>query len=808
MPGEGNDDPATGDRWNWTLGQDQYDWLKQTLENSDAKYKFLFSHQLLGGTQAYVRGGAVPAPWFEWGGYTVNASNTNEIWEFDTKRPGMPETIRQILIDNNVSATFRGHDHQFVYEKRDGIVYQLLPSPCMGSSYGFDLYDDSPWVQPGGNLPNSGYLRCTVSPTQTLVQYISTSTGNEVYAYTIDPITTPEPTISIIGTPLADFYSNSGSPSEEQSYTVSGSDLMDDITITAPSDFEISENSGSGFGSSITLNQSGGSVVETTIYVRFNRANAGTSSGDITHTSSGATQQDVAVSGTAYSDPTIVITGTPLNDFTGETGSPSDEQSYSVSGYNLGGDIIITAPTDFEISENSGSGFTSLITLVQSGGTVSETTIFVRFNRSSAGSSNGNITHASSGATQQDVAVSGTATDPPDINFISEIGSANIKDSGQDDLVITTTTAVSEGDDIMIGYVSDPNASVVINITDAVGNTYNEIALSINYGQLRTYLFAAYNVSALPSGSAITITQSEGTPAARAAVAAVFRGIVGIDLLDQTSTGDGSGTSPSSGLTATTMDANELIIGVIGTEGPAGDAEGTWSNSFSTGARHGSSGSTDDTNVSVALGYYVASSTGTFAAEKTGITSRDWSAVVATFTVDAINYDEIYSDYNSDSGFSATVSHPDGDQFTATATSGTISSIHVYRVDGNPLASATVNPASATVDANRYWGVRIYGSDTPTYSVVYNYDGHLGISNELDLDLVLRSGPLDNTWEQALGTLDENNNTVTLTGQTGTEYALASMNGDNSLPVELVNFSAIGGDAKVKLQWSTGIRSK
>ena len=29
--------------WDWTLGEDQYKWLQDTLENSDAKYKFVFS---------------------------------------------------------------------------------------------------------------------------------------------------------------------------------------------------------------------------------------------------------------------------------------------------------------------------------------------------------------------------------------------------------------------------------------------------------------------------------------------------------------------------------------------------------------------------------------------------------------------------------------------------------------------------------------------------------------------------------------------------------------------------------------------
>jgi phosphodiesterase/alkaline phosphatase D-like protein len=34
--------------WGITLGDAQYQWLKQTLESSTAKYKFVLSHQVLG----------------------------------------------------------------------------------------------------------------------------------------------------------------------------------------------------------------------------------------------------------------------------------------------------------------------------------------------------------------------------------------------------------------------------------------------------------------------------------------------------------------------------------------------------------------------------------------------------------------------------------------------------------------------------------------------------------------------------------------------------------------------------------------
>ena len=79
---EGTDDSVTGDQWNWTLGAQQFNWFRQTLENSNARFKFVFSHHMLGGIPkyrygvgpGYVRGGAGAAPYFEWGG--KNADGT------------------------------------------------------------------------------------------------------------------------------------------------------------------------------------------------------------------------------------------------------------------------------------------------------------------------------------------------------------------------------------------------------------------------------------------------------------------------------------------------------------------------------------------------------------------------------------------------------------------------------------------------------------------------------------------------------------------------------------------------------------
>lgn len=102
---------------------------------------------------------------------------------------------------------------------------------------------------------------------------------------------------------LSSFSQAVGTPSADQTYTVSGSSLVEDVVITPPAGFEISTNGGSswnGNSSPVSLAQSGGGLAgqPVTISVRLNNASAvGSLSGNITHTSSGAETKNVAVSG-------------------------------------------------------------------------------------------------------------------------------------------------------------------------------------------------------------------------------------------------------------------------------------------------------------------------------------------------------------------------------------------------------------------------------------------------------------------------------------------------------------------------------
>ena len=125
--GEGQDGEASGDRWDWTLGIQQYLWLKHTLENSDATYKFVFSHHVTGGETNYGRGGIDAAPYFEWGG-----KNADGTWGWDTHRPaseGWECPVHQLMVDNGVTVYFHGHDHMYAREELDGIAYVECPKP-------------------------------------------------------------------------------------------------------------------------------------------------------------------------------------------------------------------------------------------------------------------------------------------------------------------------------------------------------------------------------------------------------------------------------------------------------------------------------------------------------------------------------------------------------------------------------------------------------------------------------------------------------------------------------------------------------
>ncbi len=190
----------SSDNWDWTLGEQQYHWFRQTLENSHAASKFVFCHQLVGGKDPEGRGGSEHARYYEQGGLNEDGS-----WGFDEKRPGWGKPIHQLMVENNVTVFFHGHDHFFAKQVLDGVVYQLVPQPShpnyekagQASKYGYIT---------GSILPSSGHLRVSVSNSTVTVDYVRAYlpadenptagrvNGKVDYSYTIHAPSTSAPT--------------------------------------------------------------------------------------------------------------------------------------------------------------------------------------------------------------------------------------------------------------------------------------------------------------------------------------------------------------------------------------------------------------------------------------------------------------------------------------------------------------------------------------------------------------------------------------------------------------------------------------
>jgi hypothetical protein len=106
--------------------------------------------------------------------------------------------------------------------------------------------------------------------------------------------------------------------------------------------------------------------------------------------------------------PTIILSTNMLALGSTTEGTAASAQTFTVSGTNLTSDIILTAPAGVEFSSN-GSSYTPTLDLAQVGGTVASTIIDARIGISAPkGPVSGTIAADSTGATEQDIAVTGT----------------------------------------------------------------------------------------------------------------------------------------------------------------------------------------------------------------------------------------------------------------------------------------------------------------------------------------------------------------------------------------------------------------
>ena len=147
----------------------------------------------------------------------------------------------------------------------------------------------------------------------------------------------------------------------------------------------------------------------------------------------------------------------------------------------------------------------------------------------------------------------------------------------------------------------------------------------------------------------------------------------------------------------------------------------------------------------------------------------------------------------------ANISHPSGENFAVTSTSGSPAGIQVYRVDEQPN---TLTGASGVGVNNKYFGVFQAGGTSPQYTAVYNYNGnpYVNIGNVNTLQLYRRNDNTVTTWASAAATLNTVAKTLSVVGQS-TEYILGSTG--VVLPLSLTNFNANKKGTIVNINWLT-----
>jgi len=155
---KGANNGKTKDLWQIGIGDEQYAWFKSTLEKATAKYIFVFAHHVMG----TGRGAVEISTDYEWGGRDPKGTTT-----FKEQRPNWELPIHDLMVKHKVSIFFQGHDHIFVTQERDGLIYQAMPNPADDT---FSMFNSDAYKS-GIKAPNSGHVRVSVSGAEAKVEY-------------------------------------------------------------------------------------------------------------------------------------------------------------------------------------------------------------------------------------------------------------------------------------------------------------------------------------------------------------------------------------------------------------------------------------------------------------------------------------------------------------------------------------------------------------------------------------------------------------------------------------------------------------
>lgn len=188
----------------------------------------------------------------------------------------------------------------------------------------------------------------------------------------------------------------------------------------------------------------------------------------------------------------------------------------------------------------------------------------------------------------------------------------------------------ADTDRVVVVLAADDLTNILVE-WNATGFDFNQDVAVLNPGNAKVQVWSASGAD-LVGSSSILVTITAG--ASYACACLTLGGGNGLPVFDTSAGGSGTGTdaSTSDSITCTPNSGSDCAwVGNVGTEGPDGDTSGTWVNPNNAGQRLGTTGAGAAGNITVSEGFEIDAGAVTQALSKTGMTSRDWGAALATY---------------------------------------------------------------------------------------------------------------------------------------------------------------------------------
>jgi gliding motility-associated-like protein len=316
---------------------------------------------------------------------------------------------------------------------------------------------------PAGSYPiNGSGLSAT--------NYTFTQAAGNTTALTINAIATP--TVNTSGTLAAVNTTYGTASATPTSFTVTGSNLSADISVTVPTGFEVSTTSGGTYTSTLTLTQTAGAY-SGTVYVRLAaNAPATTYSGNITLSSAGATDATIATASSDVTKAVLTYTATAAN------------RNYGSANPTFAGTVTGFVNSETQVIATTGTAvFTSSATAASAAGSYA-------INGSGLSATNYTFAQAAGNATAltiDQIALTATATGPA-----KTYGTALTAGASTTNFSVTGTPATGE---TLTSVTLTPDAAG-LSATTAGGSSYT-ITPSAATGT-GGFLASNYNITYTP----------------------------------------------------------------------------------------------------------------------------------------------------------------------------------------------------------------------------------------------------------------------------------------------------------------------